>query len=239
MTYYLNARWLPRNDPLSNCAERFARMLDRLAEIHPNLSDWRRKASSRTAAFRPFCSMPPSIAELETILLRGRYFTSASRQWTPDLGYSVSAWNGLDAPQSVSLRLHVGVYSHRLYPNEVEIEGLRPGNVLLDSSLLRCILAAIADCWDADWGIVELWGYDRLTVDSSDKPLLPYGGWLTYLCKSLAEKITLPSGVFSERTQDAGLLMLASEEPFSAANPIHVARLDAIQRALAPVQRPL
>jgi hypothetical protein len=238
--YHLNVRWAPRNDPLSDCAERFARMLDGLAAIHPHLADWRRKANTRTAAFKPFCATPPRAAELELILIRGRHFTSASRKLIPELGYSVAAWNGLDEPQSLSLSLSAGAYYKPwLYPNMIEIEGLGPGNVLVDSSLLKRILLIIASCWEADWGVVENWAYEGLTVDSRDKPLLPYGGWLTYLSQVLAERISPPRGVIVEPTPDAGLFMLISHEPLDVANPLHVARLDAVQKALAPVQRAL
>ena len=98
---------------------------------------------------------------------------------------------------------------------------------------------AIAQCWEADWGIVEAWGYDRLTVGSNDKLLLPYGGWLTYLSSALAKRISAPTGVLAERTPDGGLLMLVSEGPLDVADPIHIARLDAVQKALAPVQKPV
>ncbi len=239
MTYHLNIRWSPRNEPLRACVRRLGRMLERLVAIHPNLGDWRRKAHTLAAAYKPFCTMPPSQTELEAILLRGRYFASASRELIADLGYSAAAWNGLDEPQALSLRLHVGAYSRRLYPNEVEIEGLGPGNELLNGALLKRVLLTIAECWAADWGVVETWAYEGLTVDANEKPLLPYGGWLTYLSRELAEKVSPPHDVQSEQTPDDGLFIQVSEEPFDAANPIHVTRLDAIQKSLAPIQRSL
>jgi hypothetical protein len=238
MTYRLNVRWDVRDEQVSSCAKRLARMLEGLVAIHPNLADWRRKAKTRAAAYRPFCVMPPSIPELEAILLRGRHFASASKELIPDLGYTVAAWNGLDEPQSLSLRLRCGIYYERwLYPNSVEIEGLPPGNDLLNTTILKRVLLTIAQCWDADWGAVETWAYKGRAVDSGDKPLLPYGGWLTYLSAALAEKVSPPAGVQAERTPDGGLVMLVSEEPFDVSNPVHVPRLDAVQKSLAPVQR--
>jgi hypothetical protein len=38
-----------------------------------------------------------------------------------------------------------------------------------------------ADCWEGDWGIIETWAYKGLIMEWNEKPLLPYGGWLTYL----------------------------------------------------------
>jgi hypothetical protein len=136
MTYHLNIRWSPRNEPLRACARRLGRMLERLVAIHPNLGGWRRKAHTLAAAYKPFCTMPPSQTELEAILLRGRYFASASRELIADLGYWIAAWNGLDEPEGLSLLLHVGSFVQRLYPNEVQLEGLRPGNALVDAAIL-------------------------------------------------------------------------------------------------------
>jgi hypothetical protein len=219
-------------------------MLEGLADIHPNLMDWRRQAKTRAAAYKLFCAMPPSLPELESILRLGRHFKSASHELSPELGYSATAWNGLDEPQSMSLHARVGGYYYRwLYPNRIEIEGLRKGNELVDATLLKRALLAIATCWDADWGVVETWDYKGRIVDFNDKPLVPYGSWLTYLSRALAVKMAPPSDVCAERTRDGGLFLLVSQEPFDVANSTHVARLDAVQKSLAPVnarlQRPL
>ena len=240
MTYHLNVRWDARDESLSTCAARLARMLEGLAAIHPNLMDWRRKAKTLALAYKPFCVMPPSLPELEAILSRGRYFASASGVLIPELGYSVSAWNGLDEPQALSIRLHVGSYESRLYPNEVEPEGLRRENTqLFCAATLKRALLTVAECWEADWGIVRDWGHEGCTLDPEGRPLLPYGGWLTYLSHELAQKVSPPHDVLVEPTPDGGLFMLVSEEAFDAADPMHVTRLDAIQKSRAPIQRSL
>jgi hypothetical protein len=183
--------------------------------------------------------MPPPIDELEEIVKRGQRVKSATKELSPALGYWIAAWNGLDEPQSLSLLLHVGSYVQRLYPNEIQLEGLQPRNALVNAAVLKRVLLTLAECWDADWAVVETWQYEGLTVDANEKPLLPYGGWLTYLSRELAEKVSPPHDVLAERTPDGGLFMQVSEEVFDAANPIHVTRLDAIQKSLAPIQRSL
>lgn len=237
MTYRLSVRWGQREESLSRCASRFANMLEALATLHPLLSDWRRQAQTRAAAYEPFCRVPAGLDELKNILRAGRHFTSASKELMPELGYSIRAWNGRNELQTLSLRLDVGSYAHRLYLNSVRIEGFREGNNLLDARLLKHVLLTIATCWGADWGVVEDWAYMGRTLDWNDKPLLPYGGWLTYLARGLAEKVSPPPDVHSERTADGGLLMLVSEEPFDVGDPVHVARLDAVQKSLAPAQQ--
>lgn len=238
MTFQLDVRWGPRSEPVSTCAARFAQMLVALAAIQPSLSDWRKKAKTRAAAYQAFCTMPPPPSELERVLLSGRHFASGSGELMPDLGYSVSAWNGLNKPRGLSLGLRVNVaYEPWLYPNDVTIEGLGLANDLVDASLLKRVMLAIAECWDADWGVVKTWDYKGLILDENGKPLLPYGGWLTFLSTPLAEKISPPSQIFAERLPNGGLMMTVSNEPLNVANPLHIARLDAVQKALAPVQR--
>jgi len=240
MSYHLAVRWDRRPETIVSCASRFASMLERLARVHPLLDDWRRQANTRAAAYKPFCAMPPRLDELASILERGRHFRSITGELSPELGYSASAWNGRDEPQSLSFMLDVGVYyQRRLYPNDVSLLGLRPGSELIDPALLGRVLLTIAECWEADWGVVETWGYTGLTLDENDKPLLPYGGWLTYLAPAMAAKISPPAGVFAERRSGGGLFMRLSTEPFDVANPVHVARSDLLQRSLAPVQRTL
>ena len=107
----------------------------------------------------------------------------------------------------------------------------------VDATLLKSVLLTIAQCWDADWGVVETWEYKGRTVDSNNKPLLPYGGWLTYLSRAFAVNVAPPPDVFAERTSDGGLILLVSQEPFDVANPTHVTPLDAVQKSLTPVQR--
>jgi hypothetical protein len=240
MSYHLTVRWAQRPEPVSVCASRLSRMLDGLAAVHATLSDWRKQAQMRAAAYKPLCTVPPQLNELEKILLAGRHFASGSGEPAPELGYSISAWNGLNEPRALSIRLHVGSYESRLYPNEVALEGLRRENLQLfcDASLKRALLT-VAECWGADWGVVRDWGFEGCTLDPEGRPLLPYGGWLTYLSAELAEKVLPPHDVLAERTPDGGLVMQVSEEPFDAANPTHVTRLDAVQKSLASIQRSL
>jgi len=239
MSYRLGVRWGPRPETARACASRFAQMLATLAATHPDLADWRRKADTKAAAYKPFCTIPPRLDELEAIFYQARRFTSASHELDPELGFATAAWNGRDEPRSLSLSLNVGEYPPgRLYPNVVELTGLRETNAqLVNAVVLRRILLAMAESWQADWGVVETWAYKGLTEDANQKPLVPYGGWLTYLSRKFAENVTLPPDVHADRLSDGGLFMSVSDEPFDIANPIHVAKLDAVQKALAPVQR--
>jgi hypothetical protein len=213
-------------------------MLERIAAIHHDLADWRRQAHSKAAAYKPFCTMLPLIEELEAILYKGRHFTRGSRELIPHLGYSAHAWNGLDEPRGLQFAVDVGGYSPgHIYPNVVDFEGLQPNNRgLVRGAVLERVLLASADSWDADWGTVETWAYNGKTVNANQQWLAPWGGWLTYLSHDLASKVSPPSGIQTRRLTDGSLVMTVCDEPFDVANPLHASRLDAVQKALAPVQ---
>jgi Immunity protein 52 len=94
----------------------------------------------------------------------------------------------------------------------------------------------ISQAWDADWGVVETWSFKGRSKDAARSLLRPWGGWITYLGPHYSSRISPPVSVIAERAPGGGLLLLASEEPFTVQNPAHVAAADAIQRVLASVQ---
>jgi hypothetical protein len=60
-------------------------------------------------------------------------------------------------------------------------------------------------------------------------------GWITYLAPPYAGRISPPSTALVEHLPDGSLLLLSTEEPFSADDPAHVAAADTIQASLAPL----
>jgi len=69
------------------------------------------------------------------------------------------------------------------------------------------------------------------------EPILPVFNlsWMVYLSAPLARRITVPSDVIVEQLADGGLIMIAAEETFDAANPKHLARARSILNALEPL----
>jgi hypothetical protein len=95
----------------------------------------------------------------------------------------------------------------------------------------------VVDAWAPEWASVSIWGcLTRLRHDATRTVPPIRAGWLTYLPAPLAAKIMPPKAAMTERAPDGGLLMLATKEPPSLDNPAHLAAIDAIQAALAPLQ---
>jgi hypothetical protein len=240
MSYKLWAFWGSRPESTAACAARLARMFTDLAEAHPAFARWNRTANSRAAANKPFCAMPPKLEELTEIFEKGRHLKDDPPDPWPEMGYSVHAWNGRDDVCGVSLDVHAGSYSlQRPEPNSVfmEFDGAQPGNEdFINVKVLTRALVAIAEAWDANWGTVETWDYRGKKRNANGQLLRPWGGWITYLAARYAGRISLPPALRVKPTSDGGLVIVATEEPFIVENPAHVAALDALQQALAPIQ---
>lgn len=240
MTYQLSAFWTPRPEGAAACAARLARMFTGLAAIHPAFTRWNRGGRSRASANRPFCAMPPNLEELTGIFEKGLAHKDVPRDPWPEMGYSVSAWNGRDDARVVLLRVHAGAYNNHPEPNSVSMQlpPAQPGNEdFINAEVPARVLVAIATAWDANWGVIESWDYKGQNTNANGQLLRPWGGWITYLSAPYAGRITpLPAAARSEPVAGGGLVIVATPDPFTVANPAHVAALDALQQALAPIQ---
>jgi hypothetical protein len=217
-------------------------MLTELAALHSAFARWYQQAWTLEEAFVPFCKMPPQVEELTRVFEDGRHFTDVSNKLMPDLGYSVSAWNGTEGPDGLHMRVGAGADTdQRPFPNQVEITvhglgGIEPGTPdLINAKLLKAVLLTMIDAWEpsrANIGDRDYW-----RKDLSPYTLQPFrSGWMTYLSAPYARKVTPPPSAITEPVAGGGILMLATNEPFTIDNPKHVAVADAIQACLEPLQ---
>ncbi|HEY1361001.1 MAG TPA: Imm52 family immunity protein [Xanthobacteraceae bacterium] len=214
-------------------------MLEGLARAHPAFVRWNKQARSRAAANKLAWAMPPDIDQLTQVLELGRQYKDIPREPWAEMGYSVSAWNGLDPPNGVSLSIESGAYTrNRPFPNSagLNFDPVSPDNAdLMTITALKPALLSIVAAWEPDRGNVVCWSYwQRLFGDRHYPPFR--SGWMTYLAPQYASRITPPPEAIAERVAGGGLLLLATEERFSMDNPEHLAVADAIQVALAPIQ---
>lgn len=240
--FRVGGKWRPRPASTRDCAVRFAAMLGGLANIHPAFAHWNKQAWSRAAANRPAWAMPPDVDELTAVFEKGRRYKDAPREPWPEMGYSVSAWNGRDGPDGASLSVHAGTYAtYSVYPNTTDLVlgPAGPDNAdLICSAVLKPALLSAVSAWEPDYGVVVCWDYYRRLFGERHWP--PFrSGWMTYLAPQYASCITPPPAAIVEPVPGGGLLLLATEERFSMDNPAHLAVADAIQAALDPLQEML
>ncbi|MBV9552217.1 MAG: immunity 52 family protein [Alphaproteobacteria bacterium] len=236
---HIQAYWRPRAESAKNCAIRLISMLDGLAEAHFAFAHWNRQACSRAAANLQAWRMPPNIGELTTVFEDGRQFKDVPRIPWPELGYWISAWNGLDPPYGTSLMVCAGGYTDsRPFPNTVDLKVNRAGpdnKDLTNGGVLKSALLAVATAWDPDYAVVVPWDYWSRSFGDRGYPNLR-SGWMTYLAPKYANQIKPPPAAIVEPVPGDGMLLLATEEQFSMDSPAHLAVADAIQKALDPLQ---
>jgi len=239
MSYKLWGFWGARSESTHQCAARLANMLVTLSAVHPAFTKWNQQGSSVAEAQAAFCEMPPKNDELTEIFDQGRHYTDIGDKPMSQLGYDVSAWNGREDGYALHFHINAGAYARRRDTNSVffQLPRLRDSTQdLVNATTLKRVLLAVALPWEVDWAVIETWDYRGKRLDSEERPLHPWAGWITYLSQRYARNITLPSTAIVERIADGGLVMLATDQPFTVANPAHVAALDAMQASLAPVQ---
>jgi Immunity protein 52 len=237
--YRIQSYWLPRPESTRACAVRLARMLEGLAGAHPAFARWNKKAKTRAAANKQAWAMPPDIDELTAVFEKGRRYRDIPRDPWPEMGYSVSAWNGLDPPYGASLAVRPGGYTDSPpFPNTADLR-LKPasaGNTdLISVAALKPALLSLAAAWEPDYGVVVSWDYWQRLFGEGHYPLFR-SGWMTYLAPQYASRITPPPAAIVEPVPGGGFLLLATEEQFSMDNPAHLVVADAIQAALAPLE---
>ncbi|MBV9861865.1 MAG: immunity 52 family protein [Alphaproteobacteria bacterium] len=237
--FRIEADWRSRPQSTRDCAVRLAGMLEGLASAHPAFARWNKQAWSRAAADRPAWAMPPDIDELTAVFEKGRQYKDAPREVWPEMGYSVSAWNGLDGSRGASLTVRPGSYANfSPFPNTIDV-ALKPANAgnadLVNSDILKPALLSMVTAWEPDCGGVICWDYCQRSFGDRHWPLF-FSGWMTYLAPHHARLITPPPAAIVEPVPGGGLLLLATEDRFSMDNPAHLAVADAIQTALAPLQ---
>ncbi len=239
MTYTLDVFWRPREESAAACAAHLKEMFERLAAIHPVFAHWKQQGETEDEAQLPLCAMPPRSDELAKIFEENISRDDEDEAW-PELGYSLSAWNELDEYRGTFFNAKTGAFNADLAePNNIffQLGDPRPENRdFLNADVLGKALIAIAESWDADWGVVEIWDDDRRSQDSEGHVLRPWAGWLTYLSPDCALEVSVPPGASSRRLRDGGLLIEVTREQFDADNPAHVAVFDAVQASLHGLQ---
>jgi hypothetical protein len=231
---------LPREETLSSCVKRFARMLEGLAAIHPAFRQWKKQGHTRAEANRTFCKMPPQPDELARVLADESRTDTTGAAGTTCFELWTGVWNGLERPYSVALHVHAGdQYEFINFPNHVTMHLPRPeqGNAdLMNAECCKAAMRVLVEAWRPAWATLNDGVYGRSLLELVHMP--PFrSGWMTYLSAPYAATIAPPSSAIVERMVDGGITMLATTDRFSADDPSHIAAADAIQASMQPLQR--
>jgi hypothetical protein len=245
--YAFDLRWSNRPEAVEQCADRLAQTIEGLRPIDPLFGQWKKQAYTFEEAHVSFCTVPADRQELIRIFESHKAFYDVppDKPW-PEMGYSVAAWNGMGEDFSLAFRVDCGAYdSHLMRPNSFTLDvshcRMRTG-APWQGSELREILPLLIAAWEPDEAIVACnrnWRGRPPEITGKPIPLppLPSPGWLTYLSAQQLLKITPPTGVRVDRLSQGGAIFTVCEEPFMVGNPRHIELIEALDRAMRPVQR--
>lgn len=253
--YELRAFWRARGENPQECAKRLARMLSGLAGAHPALGSWFgpvddkvfKEAHDRGLDVRrmdfprePFCRMPPDVAELAHIIADAVAMKDVPHVPWPELGYYFAASNGKMSGEFSNFLIRAGASStFNDSINSIDFIFGGPGRGsgdLVAASTLPKLVSTIVSAWCPDWAALGPLDYKPPCWTRENPYARPWGGWMVYLARPWADKVTPPRTVAAEHTPDGGWFMQATDEQFSLDNPTHVARADAIDAAMQPIR---
>jgi hypothetical protein len=228
----------PRAESTKATAVRLALFFEQLAKLDLLSCRWTRfNLQHRRSDLPAIIAMPPNEDELRSWIEENATFE------TPDgrkdqVGFEIRALTADDGAIRADFwvrmepatwwflnRTGITLFGEPL-PEERVLKGL--------DSLLQSVLIALAKTWDCDWAGVKPGDFRWTKERPKNVPLLKYqSGWMIYLDPSVAPRITPPSGVSVERSEDGALLVKAVPSGlFNTRNPAHFAAALRIQTTL-------
>jgi hypothetical protein len=209
-------------------------MLEALSLIDPAFGPWLFAGAERATPLKDL-----SFAEIANLIAQG-VSRADDGDPTPSGGYWMGAATALKRiPRLIDVTVHAGSYAVANYFINSASFNTAPLNAenaaFINFRVFKAAVLAIASTWDATWCGASHWGMpegEKLQILGR-----PFFGlaWMTYISPRFAPMITPPRTAISERVPGGGLLMIATEERFSADNPAHLAVARDIEAALEPV----
>lgn len=230
--YSVTAYWGPRAQDPKALVDPLLRTLDRLSRIHPVFGPW------YLLGRREGVPVAPLSEERVCEIIADGVGRSDIGTPEPITGYQITAATSLlRVPNHIQLRIHAGNRAIARYFINTAILSTQPlqeeNSAFITCSVMKGILLVFVDQWRPTW----------CGVRSSDLfALNPQGAqpkfdlaWMTYVSPRFAPMVTPPASAIVERLRGGGLLMIATEERFSASNPMHLSVARDIDRAMAPI----
>jgi hypothetical protein len=239
--FFLNATWFDRQEGPRSCAERMARMLKTLSAGHADLAEWFHGYVAPIA----LGFSEPDITDIAEIFSRGVSRRDDNGERFPGSGYSLDTYNNLN-DNARSVTMYVASGNWKLGPRNnrqnkvfLKLPLRRAGKEnLLTTPTLFPVLSAIICAWEPEYAVLgssEIAQHFRES-ENGPGPRLPFGNWMVYLSAPLAALFSPPHDAIVKQLPGFGIVILATEEPFTVSNPEHVRACVAIQQALEPVR---
>jgi hypothetical protein len=233
---FVRGQWRHRPETPLEAAARLSSLLRSLAEAHPSLAAWYKK-SSRRPSLTAISAMPPTAEALEPFIKAGTQFKDMPREPWPELGFSVSAWNGALKGPSADFSLKIGAFDGKLAAfNRIEVglSDVSAAESLVSYAIVRRVVEAVADTMEPSCLDVTTRRWMHSAPPGTDLTC-PAGGWMSYIRNGENREFELPDGIFIE-PMGHGVLLLSTPEDFSDANSVHLQRANLLNQLLSSVR---
>ena len=256
--YNIQSYWGPRQTDIESYSDTFCQFANELSKINTIFTEWSNPGKSSKLIF----NIPIEKNDFLPVAEKARfcYDVPAGKIWNSQ-GFWIYAVNcgghhgrGEISPLCIT-NVHVGRYIDEKLKhnsNEIGVEyynsiDIRLGNIEITTrrpwlaSQLLPVLKLILHIWRPRQLSVDCNRHPHpMIADSSwasgERWLHPWAGWLTYLSPALYPKIALPKGVIVEKLDFGGAIVALCEEPFTIDDPVHMARMAAMEAAMRPFQ---
>ena len=229
--YELKATWGRGKESAECCAEKLYNFLEAIKNCDDVFAKWYRLGRSRKEALRKPVKTG-DMAELLSLVEKGRHWTDVGRKPMDQLGFGVEIWNGGEESRSVRLSVCCGLYSDvkGVGENLVILEFPHELGRLADPSAAVKVLLAAVKCWNPDWGAIYTAKiYSELRERGASDPYSPLVDWIVFV-PEIIENVPPPSTVL--RLEGVGSVVTVLPHPPRREDPEQMQVINRIERII-------
>ena len=228
--FFVSCHWTGRGENTREFGEKVLLTFDALSRLTPKCKNWE-VADRRRETMVPLDSHRADM----TALVEQGVAHDDDGDPAPVYGYRLSGVTDFtDQNEEISIRFRGAEQSERANRGSVIFSTHDPAT--MNYPLMRAILLAFTDIWKPDMGFADastLFPFRREPRRTLDV------AWMTYLPPSFARRAKSLGSVTTELVKGGGLLLIATQEAFDAANPAHLAGAYALRDVVAPLNTSL
>lgn len=213
-SFHIGCYWGARSETIEECFKKVSQTLNLLKETElAYFQQWYRLGKSRKDALKHQVST--NEADLVKLLEKGK------DKLFPDLGYSISLWNGQKEGEDLRFSIRCGSTFAKT-GNTVNFNLPKQGdqiNDFINFESIYSLISRLIPIWSPDWVRVE--SYKARDLVPENEKL----GWLTFFSTHYQERELLSHPPFDESLPGYGDVLIVTKDVFSSENPQHILKL--------------
>lgn len=135
------------------CASRASAFVKNLSDVSEFFRGWRLPGHSRAEATRnqPFSS---DVSSLEALFIKGMNRRDIDDELIDELGFRISAWNGMAGEETSSLTMKCGMYSNVAGLSNAVVLKIPPKFDVNSVGTVEQLIDLLVRAWSPDWAVV-------------------------------------------------------------------------------------